>query len=529
MKNFNLKQMEFSLSKILFTVGLLWLLRFIYKFFVRPYLLLQDVKRLKGAVCVFRPFFGVYPEYDRNFVNHNDFFYTTKKRLRENEGMRFLATPLMENLTFEVYDPELVKEFTAKAAKSFEKDLRVYGVMPDLVRTGIGFTEQEKWKYQRKMLSQIFHFDYMNACIPLVNRISTGWVARYCKDQKSVVEVNEAFKMYAAEIVFNVFFGEDSFYTIPNAKKAVLTALKVMEDMLKLAQSPQNLIFGPRFIDWKLGKREREYISDNRFLREYFTDLLYTYKKKYESAKASAQSEQKPWKTLIECLLEEAPKSGLSEKDFEIEMLSEILTFFLGGIDTTSNSLAMAQYYLSLHPEIQDKLRDEINTSISSDEPVTRDHIMNLPYLNAVYKEILRLSPPASILLPRRALEDVTLGDLKVKKDSSVMVSIVGVHHNPSIYPNPEVFNPDRWLEKTEAGTSNPYAAIPFSIGQRKCIGEQLALIEAKTMIIEIVRKFRVSLKQPFTLKIIQTLTYQHHGPMDIIFERIQEIHKKDQ
>lgn len=511
--------MEFPLSKILITAGLLLLLRFIYRFFIRPYRLLQEFKKIKGAVCVYKPFFGIYPEYHKGFTTHGDFYYFTKKILRENQDVRFLATPLMDNLTIELYDPELVKEFTAKQAKSFVKDLRLYGVMPDGIKNGLAFTDGEKWKYQKKILSQIFHFEYMNGCIPLVNNVVDGWIKRNCKDSRSIVEVNEGFKLYTAELSFNIFFGEDSFYTTPDAQKAVLTALKMMDDMRHLAQSPQNLIFGHKFINWKLGKREREYLSDTKFVNEFLHQQLQILKKRHLKEKEQGKLEQKPWKNLIECFLEEGPKSGLSEKEFDVEMLSEIMTFFIGGIDSTSNSIAMAQYFLSLYPDIQQRLREEINEAFAPGDKVTRDHIMNLKYLHAFFRETLRHS--ASLLFPRRATEDVMIGDLKVKKNFSVIVSLLGVHHNLNNFSEPEAFNPDRWLEKSEEGTNNPYGFMPFSIGPRKCIAEQLAIIEAKTMIIELVRRFKVSLKQPYEMKMSMGLVYKPHGDLNIIYEKI--------
>ena len=515
-------ELPILLSRALLTIGVLLLIRFIYRFFVRPYLLLQELKKVKGAVCIYKPFFGLYPQFEKDFITHNDFHYSIKKRLKENKEVKFLATPLMDNLTIELYDPELIKEFTAKQSKSFIKDLRIYGVIPEIAKTGLVFTDGEKWKYHKRIFSQIFHFDYMNACIPLVNNIVDEWIKRYCKEpQSSIVEVQRAFKMYAAEIVFNVFFGEDSFYSIPGAQEAVNTTLTMLDDMLKLAQSPQNLLFGHKFIYWRLGKRERQYLSDQKSITDFLKTQLQIMKKRYYSKKEEGKIEQKPWKNLIECLLEEAPKSGLSEKELEIDMLSQIFTFFVAGIDTASNSLAMAQYFLSIHPEIQQKLRDEINEALAPGEKVTREHIMNLNYLGAVYKEVLRHSNPASFLFPRRAIEDVMLGDVKVKKDTSLIVSVIGVHHNHNCYSDPEVFNPDRWLTKNDEGTNNPYAAIPFSVGPRRCIGEQLGIIEGKTMILELVRRFSISLKQPYELKMAQGLAYQPHGEMNIIYERL--------
>lgn len=104
-------------------------------------------------------------------------------------------------------------------------------------------------------------------------------------------------------------------------------------------------------------------------------------------------------------------------------------------------------------------------------------------------KECLRMWPPAVGILARVAKEDITMGPYKITKGSFVGTNIIGGCHNPKYWKNPDVFDPDRWLEKDQL-SEQPYAYIPFSAGPRSCIGKGLALMEAKIILIYFLKHF---------------------------------------
>lgn len=99
--------------------------------------------------------------------------------------------------------------------------------------------------------------------------------------------------------------------------------------------------------------------------------------------------------------------------------------------------------------------------------------------------------PPAVGILLRVAKEDMNLGPYQIPRGTLVGTNMIGLMHNPLYYNSPEVFNPDRWNDKT-LYNSEPYSFIPFSAGQRSCIGKYLALMETKLMVIGFLTRFNL-------------------------------------
>lgn len=106
--------------------------------------------------------------------------------------------------------------------------------------------------------------------------------------------------------------------------------------------------------------------------------------------------------------------------------------------------------------------------------------------------ECLRLWPPAVGVLLRTTRKDIKIGPYEIPKGMLVGTNIIGLMHNPKYYKDPEVFYPDRWNDKS-LYNSEPYSFIPFSAGNRSCIGKYLALMETKLMLIGFLTNFNIS------------------------------------
>ncbi|XP_075548971.1 cytochrome P450 3A2-like isoform X2 [Dermacentor variabilis] len=165
----------------------------------------------------------------------------------------------------------------------------------------------------------------------------------------------------------------------------------------------------------------------------------------------------------------------------EDEALAQCVLFFLAGHDTTSSVLSYAAYLLALNPEVQAKLRMEVDECIAShgNEP-SLDVVSKLPYLHCVVSEVLRMYPPAP-RLERSAHEDYVLGDtgIRVPKGCVIGVPVYSMHHDSEFFPSPETFDPDRFSEEN-VGSIRPYSYLPFGAGPRNCIGMRFALQAVK-------------------------------------------------
>jgi cytochrome P450 len=163
----------------------------------------------------------------------------------------------------------------------------------------------------------------------------------------------------------------------------------------------------------------------------------------------------------------------------------------IAGYETTATTLSFCSYELALNPECQEKLFEEINSAIDSNEEISYETLAKLPYLDSVISETLRLYPPI-IKLEREAMTDYKLGDTGITlfKGQVVEIPVYPIHHSEEYYPNPENFNPSRFMPENRDQII-PYTYLPFGAGPRNCIGMKFALMEAKLCLAHIVRRYK--------------------------------------
>ncbi|XP_059621811.1 cytochrome P450 4c21-like [Phlebotomus argentipes] len=165
------------------------------------------------------------------------------------------------------------------------------------------------------------------------------------------------------------------------------------------------------------------------------------------------------------------------------------------GFETSALTSSYCALMLAMHPKIQQKLYEEIESIFGKDckNPVVEyEHFDRLEYLDRVLKETLRLFP-AGPYAARKVSKDFNLAGHKVPAGVRIMVSIVTVHHDKKVWgEDVEKFNPDNFLpERVQA--RHPYSYLPFSAGPRNCIGMKYSLMSMKTMIIHLVSNYRLS------------------------------------
>lgn len=179
------------------------------------------------------------------------------------------------------------------------------------------------------------------------------------------------------------------------------------------------------------------------------------------------------------------------------EIVAEITIMMNAGSTTTAISMANAMYQLIKHPECMAKVRQEIDEALDDDEAVAPyETVKHLPYLRACLDESLRLFPPISHGLTRAtpAEGSVVAGDF-VAGDTTVAVSAFIAHRDPVVFPEPERFNPERWLGE-EGKELGPYF-IAFSAGARGCIGRNIAYLEQTVLLASMLHRYEFKFAKP--------------------------------
>jgi len=169
------------------------------------------------------------------------------------------------------------------------------------------------------------------------------------------------------------------------------------------------------------------------------------------------------------------------------QIRDEAMTIFLAGHETTANALAWTWLLLAEHPEVQTKLHAEIAHVLGDRLPVAGD-VPALAYTRDVVAEAMRLYPPAWVI-GRRAIRDTTLGPWTVPSGSIIIASQYVTHRDPALWGDPLMFRPERW--STDARALPKFAYFPFGGGNRLCIGEPFAWMEAVLVVATIARRWR--------------------------------------
>lgn len=159
------------------------------------------------------------------------------------------------------------------------------------------------------------------------------------------------------------------------------------------------------------------------------------------------------------------------------QLHDEIVNLFLAGFETTANAIAWAMHVLANEPEVTAKIRAEYQAATAESPLPTFMSLRQMGYTRQVVQEVLRLYPPAWQTM-RKAVEDDVIDGYRVPAGSIVITSLYSSHRNQSMWPNPTRFNPDRFSPEQSKGRPKT-AWMPFGTGQRKCIGLELAMMEA--------------------------------------------------
>lgn len=171
---------------------------------------------------------------------------------------------------------------------------------------------------------------------------------------------------------------------------------------------------------------------------------------------------------------------GLSDD----ELIGQLFILFLAGHDTTKSAVAWTVFLLAQHPRILADLRDELH-GVLGGAPPRNDQMAELPLLDRVIKESLRLLPPAPFS-GRITARPTELSGVEIPAEMEVLISPYCLHRSPDLYPEPQRFRPERW----EKLSPSPFEYAPFGAGPRMCIGAGFATLELKIVLAMLLQRF---------------------------------------
>ncbi|MDQ2903700.1 MAG: cytochrome P450 [Chloroflexota bacterium] len=197
------------------------------------------------------------------------------------------------------------------------------------------------------------------------------------------------------------------------------------------------------------------------------------------------------------------------------QVRDEVMTLLLAGHETTSAALTWIWYLLSEHPEVEQRLHEEVDRVLGG-QPPTVDRLDDLPYTRRVIQETMRLYPPAFFVI-RHTKADDEIGGYPVPANSIIFLMAHQMHRHPAIWEEPERFDPERFTPERSASRPR-FAYIPFGGGPRICIGNSLAMMEAQLVLATVVQQYSLRLVpgHPVEPQMVLTTRPRHGLPMTL-------------
>lgn len=375
---------------------------------------------------------------------------------------------------YAIADPELLNQILVVRQKKYPKSAN-YRNVEQMIGRGLVTLQGEEWINDRRIIQPGFHHTCLVSLVDTTNRacdrIFAAWATdAYAGTYRPVVP---AVREIGLQVISETLLGT----TLAAAQSARLSETLMAAGQLLTRKN------------WSLiPLSERWPTPLNRRLKALRLAMIGFLAQQVERRLAEGIGTRGD---MLDLLLS-AHAEGNLPKD---RVLSEMLTLFSAGYDTTSGGLSWAIYYLAAHPQIQDRLREEVRGVLGGRSPVWAD-LERLPFAEAVFNEAIRLNPPVHTIA-RTNLEEDQLGDYRLPAGSLLMLSLHGANRSPRHWTQPEAFDPDRYARSADPGVE-PLAWIPFSSGSRRCIGAQFATVEAKLVLARLVTAFRFEL-QPAT------------------------------
>jgi cytochrome P450 len=215
---------------------------------------------------------------------------------------------------------------------------------------------------------------------------------------------------------------------------------------------------------------------------------------------------------VLAMLIEARDEAGQPMSDLELR--DEMITLLVAGHETTATSLAWAFHLILQHPKVLEKLRAELRQVVGSG-PVAPQHVAKLEYLDATIKETQRLNPILP-LVGRRIHEPMRLGKRDLPAGVVVAPCIYLTHHRPDLWPDPDRFDPDRFLSKRPS----PYEFFPFGGGIRHCLGAAFALYEMKTVLAQVLSRVVLRPAPGRTVRVVRRgITFAPSAGMPVVLE----------
>ncbi|MBE9030120.1 cytochrome P450 [filamentous cyanobacterium LEGE 11480] len=377
----------------------------------------------------------------------------------------FLKLPIPLVPTYLINHPDLVQEVMVRQSRRFHKPFNVKYTANQIFGDNLFTSDGELWKILRSVLQPGFSTerlqDYSQTMIDYTEQIMAGW------QPGESVDLCAAMGEVTLRTSTRCFFGLD------------LYSSQAGDNLLRFIELFFQRISGLPVPAWVPIPSNRELKRIIRDLNQFFLPII-------EARRQSGEDHGDIMSMLIQA--QAADKTGYITGQ---QVCNEVSNLFAAGYELVAYSLAFTFYLISQHPAVEAKLLAEIDRVLAT-QPMSTEALAQMPYLEQVLQESMRLLPAAAIT-SRQAIMPVTIGDYTVPKNSMILIAPWTLHRRADIFPEPEKFDPERF--SADRQTSHPipnFSHLTFAAGPRACIGKAFAMMQMRINLALILQRYRL-------------------------------------
>ncbi|OSX62827.1 hypothetical protein POSPLADRAFT_1180917 [Postia placenta MAD-698-R-SB12] len=426
-----------------------------------------------------------------------------------------------------VFDPAALSSVVVKDQYVYERSEDATKSTRLMLGDGLLTSQGETHRKQRKLMNPVFSINHMRDMMPIFYQISRNLrdaIASRIDNGEKEIDVLDWMARTALELVGQAGLGYSFDPLVQDKADAYAEAIKALVPTAFGLRLYRHLL--P--IALKIGtpairRRILKLIPSTRLQRmREISDAIDAHSKRIfeEKKQALARGDEAvlkqvgAGKDILSRLMQANMTASEEDRLPENELLGQMSTFIFAGMDTTSGALAHTLQLLAEHPDVQDKMRAEIVQALGGGQEIPYDILVDLPYLDAVCRETLRLYAPVTTV-NRTAQEDIVLPlsepirgtdgnliqEIPVPKGTEVIVGILASNRNPALWgPDAAEWKPERWLEPlpdtiNTARVPGVYSHLmTFLGGGRACIGFKFSQLEMKVVLAVLLSSFKFSL-----------------------------------
>jgi cytochrome P450 len=447
---------------------------------------MEKAKKLKGPKGY--PIVGVLPYLRANTFK---FLNSVAKTYGNFVPMRILMTT-----SYLLNHPAHVEHVLQKNHRNYRKTPMAVKKLQPVLGEGLVTSENDLWARQRKLIQPSFNRHRVDALgarmVSVIDSHLDQWRQRAKDDQE--FNLTEDTHFLTLEIALQTMFGTSlhgDFENFASAMKVIHeTAAKKIWDVTGIG-------------DRLPTQQNKAYREATAFLHNIVDRII-----SERRAKGTAGED------LLDILMD-ARDADTEETMTDKQLRDEVMTMMLSGHETTATMISWALLILSQHKQHLEMLRDEVDNVMAGKQPEASD-LPQLDYMRRVIQEVARLRP-SIWWFARVAINDDEIAGQPIKAGTTVFISQYLIHTLPSIWRNPDTFDPDRFLPENIAKRPK-FAYFPFGAGPRVCVGSSFAMMEMQFTLAMIFRQFDVNITSDADPEIGSLITLK---PRDDIRARV--------